>query len=67
MEYSAHKGPEDQERERITDWDMLIKKVRIDLYNEKLRQQMRNLPQHEQIKLMKKIMNEQYGIYNKKI
>ena len=64
MEYSPHKGPEDQEKERIPDIEALRKKLTIDMLNEKIRQRIRHLPLHEQIKLTKEIMN---GYDNKKI
>jgi hypothetical protein len=62
MEYSTHIDPVNNERERLTDYDSLRKKVMMDLYNEKRRQYIRDLPLHERIKYINKIMKDEYGL-----
>ena len=62
---SPHKGPYDHEKERIPDREGLRKNVMMDMYYEKLRQHIKDLPLHEKIKFMHKIMKEDYGISGK--
>jgi len=64
MEFNTHKGPEDQEKERTTDYESLRKKVAMDLYYEKYREHIQNLPLHEKIKFLQKVMKEDYGIHH---
>ena len=59
---SPHKGPDDHEKERLTDFELLRKKVMMDLYYEKQRQNIRDLPLHERIKYINKIMKDEYGV-----
>ena len=62
FEHGTHIDPVNNESKRLTDYEALRKKVMMDLYHAKQRQHLRDLPLHERIKYLNKIMKDEYGI-----